>query len=82
MELVGLVRWRGRLVSRVVVDIDGNARVILVKGVSGMGRDHANIAGGVGALGPIHHVALIVREAMMAELTECLFQEGGGCGWG
>ena len=70
MELVGLVRWRGRLVSRVVVDIDGNARVILGRGVSGVGRDHANIAVGVGALGTIHHVALTVREAVMAGLTE------------
>ena len=81
MELVGLVRWRGRLVSRVVVDIDGNTQVILGRGVSGVGQDHANIAGGVGALCPIHHVALIVREAMMAGLTECLFQEEGGYGW-
>ena len=79
--MVGVVRWRGRLVARVVVDIDGNAQVILGRGVSGVYRDHANIAGGVGALGPIHHVALIVREAVMAGLTECLFQEEGGSGW-
>ena len=70
MELVGVVRWRGRLVARVFVDIDGNTQVILGRGVSGVGRDHANIAVGVGALGPIHNVALFVREAVMAGLTE------------
>ena len=73
MNLVGVVRWKWGLVLWVVVEFDGPVRVLGGRGVSGVGRDRAEVAGGVGDIGPIRRVVLIIREAAMAGFTGCLF---------
>ena len=81
MELVGVVRCRGRVIDGVVVYIDGPVRVLGGRGVIGVCQTLDEVFGGAGYLGPIYRVLSVVREAAMTVLVECLFQGRYGCGW-